>query len=260
MIRALYSGGTGMVAQELQLDSIANNLANVNTAGFKKSRIQFEDLFYQLIKAAGTETVDGGRVPAGIQIGLGVRPTSVQKIFTQGSFTETGNELDWAIAGDGFFKVIHNSEDAYTRAGTFSLDADGFIVTQSGDRLQPEFSVPTGTTTIDLSQDGLLTAYDANQQVLASTQITLSNFINPGGLRTFGGNLYVETEASGSPDESNPGDDGMGTLAQRFLETSNVDITEELVNMIITQRAFETNSKTVQTADRMIEIANTLIR
>ncbi len=260
MIRALYSGGTGMVAQELQLDSIANNLANVNTAGFKKSRIQFEDLYYQLIKAAGTETVDGGRVPSGIQIGLGVRPTSVQKIFTQGSFTETGNELDWAIAGEGFFKVIHNSEDAYTRAGTFSLDADGYIVTQAGDRLQPEFSVPSGTTSLDLSQDGLLTAYDANQQVLATNQYTLTNFVNPGGLRTLGGNLYVETEASGSPEEANPGEDGLGTLAQRFIETSNVDITEELVNMIITQRAFETNSKTVQTADRMIEIANTLIR
>lgn len=260
MIRSLYSGRTGMIAQELQLDSISNNLANVNTAGFKKSRIQFEDLFYQQIRAAGSETVDGGTVPAGIQIGLGVRPTSVQKIFTQGSFTETGNELDWAIEGNGFFKVIHNSEDAYTRAGTFSLDGDGFIVTQNGDRLQPEFSVPTGTTALVIDQNGLLTAYDANQQVLATNQYTLSDFINPGGLRALGGNLYIETEASGTPTEADPGDDSMGTIAQRFLETSNVDITEELVNMIITQRAFETNSKTVQTADRMIEIANTLIR
>ena len=260
MLRSLYSARTGMIGQQLQLDTISNNLANVNTAGFKKSRAQFEDLFYQQIRAAGTQNAGGGQVPAGIQIGLGVRPTSVQKIFTQGSFTQTGNELDWAIEGSGFFRVIHNEEEAYTRAGTFSRDSEGYIVTQNGDRLQPEFAIPAGTASIAIDSTGLLTALDANQQILASTQVTLFDFINPGGLKALGGNLFVATEASGDPVESQPGLNGMGTIAQRFLETSNVDITEEMVNMIITQRAFEVNSKAVQTADRLLEIGNTLVR
>lgn len=260
MIRSLYTARTGMVGQQLQLDTISNNLANVNTAGFKKSRAQFEDLFYQELRAVGAETASGGQVPAGIQVGLGVRPISVQKIFTQGNFVETGNELDWAIEGNGFFKVIHNDEEVYTRAGTFSRDGEGFIVTQDGDRLQPEFAIPEGTASIAIDNSGLLTALDVNQQILASTQLTLFDFINPGGLKALGHNLFAETEASGNPIEANPGIDGMGTIAQRFLETSNVDITEELVNMIITQRAFETNSKAVQTADRLLEITNTLVR
>jgi flagellar basal-body rod protein FlgG len=260
MIRSLFSGRTGMTGQQLQLDTIANNLANVNTAGFKKSRAQFEDLYYQEIRAMGTETADGTRVPSGIQVGLGVRPTSVQKIFTQGSLTETGNDLDFAIEGTGFFKVIRDGQDYFTRAGAFSLDADGNVVTQNGDRLQPEFTVPQGTTSIAITNTGLLEAKDAQQQVLGSVQLTLHSFINPGGLRSIGANLFLETEASGTPTEANPGTDGLGTIQQRFIEVSNVDVTEELVNMIITQRAFEVNSKTVTTADKLLEIANTLVR
>ncbi len=260
MIRALFSGRTGMTGQQLQLDTIANNLANVNTAGFKKSRTQFEDLYYQEIRAMGTETADGGRVPGGIQVGLGVRPTSVQKIFTQGSLTETGNDLDFAIEGAGFFKVVRNGLDYFTRAGSFSLDADGNVVTQNGDRLQPEFTVPQGTTSISINNNGLLTAKDAQQQVLATVQVTLHSFINPGGLRSNGANLFQETLASGTPTEANPGVDGMGTIQQRFIEVSNVDVTEELVNMIITQRAYEVNSKSVTTADKLLEVANTLVR
>ena len=260
MIRSLFSGRTGMTGQQLQLDTIANNLANVNTAGFKKSRAQFEDLYYQEIRAMGTETADGGRVPSGIQVGLGVRPTSVQKIFTQGSLTETGNDLDWAIEGNGFFKVVRDGQDYFTRAGAFSLDADGNVVTQNGDRLQPEFTVPQGTTSLAIDNNGLLTAKDAQQQVLATVQITLHSFINPGGLRSLGANLFQETEASGAPTEANPGNDGLGTIQQRFMEVSNVDVTEELVNMIITQRAYEVNSKSVQTADKLLEVANTLVR
>jgi len=260
MIRSLFSGRTGMTGQQLQLDTIANNLANVNTSGFKKSRAQFEDIYYQELRAMGTETVDGGRVPAGIQVGLGVRPTSVQKIFTQGSLIETGNELDFAIEGAGFFKVVRDGQDYFTRAGTFSLDADGNIVTQNGDRLQPEFTVPQGTTTISLGNTGLLTAKDAQQQVLATAQLTLHSFINSGGLRSVGSNLFIETDASGAPTEANPGSEGMGTVLQRFSEVSNVDVTEELVNMIITQRAYEVNSKSVQTADKLLEVANTLVR
>lgn len=260
MMRGLFTGKTGMTGQQLQLDTIANNLANVNTSGFKKSRIQFEDLFYQEIKAVGTETVDGGQVPAGIQVGLGAVPTSVQKIFTQGSLTETGNELDWAIEGNGFFQVIEDGEEFYTRAGVFTLDGDGFIVTQNGARLQPEFSVPPEAVSITIDSNGMLSAKDADQQIIANVQLTLHSFVNPGGLRSVGSNLFRETEASGAPTEANPGTDGLGTIVQRFIEISNVDVTEELVNLIITQRAFEVNSQTVDTADQMLEVANSLGR
>ena len=260
MIRALYSGRTGMAGQQLQLDTISNNLANVNTTGFKKSRTQFEDLFYQELRAMGTETVDGGRIPSGIQVGLGVQPTSVQKIFTQGSLTETGNDLDWAIEGRGFFQVIRNGEEYYTRAGAFTRDQDGYIVTQNGDRLQPEFAIPPEAVSVSVDSSGILIAKDAAQQEVARTQVTLYDFINPGGLRAEGANLFKVTEASGDAREANPGVDGLGILVQRFVEVSNVDVTEELVNLIITQRAFETNSKTVQTSDQLLEIANNLVR
>ena len=249
-----------MNAQELQLNVISNNLANVNTGGFKKSRTQFEDLFYQTLRSVGAETVDGGQVPTGIQVGLGVRPTSVQKIFTQGDYIETGNELDWAIEGDGFFNILRDGEDYYTRAGSFKLDSDGYIVTSNGDRLQPEFSVPDETTEIAIDSGGLLNALDAQQQIIASTQITLTTFINPAGLKAKGGNLFQPTEASGDPIDADPGVDGTGTIAQYFLETSNVNVTEEMVNLIITQRAFESNSKGITTADQLLEIANNLVR
>ncbi len=260
MIRALYSARTGMNGQQTQLDVIANNLANVNTGGFKKSRTQFEDLFYQSLRSVGAETVGGGVVPTGVQIGLGTRVTSVQKLFTQGQFTETGNDLDMAIEGDGFFKIIRDGEEYYTRAGSFKRDANGYIVTSNGDRLQPEFAIPDGTTDLAIDSSGLLTAKDNAQQALGSVQLTIHRFINPAGLRSVGGNLYMETEASGAATEANPGSNGVGSLAQHFLETSNVDITEEMVNLIITQRAYEVNSKAITTADQLLEIANTLKR
>ncbi len=260
MIRALYSARTGMNGQQMQLDVISNNLANVNTAGFKKSRLQFEDLFYQNIRAAGADTVGGNQVPTGIQVGLGVKPTSVSKIFTQGDYNETGNDLDWAIEGRGFFKIVRDGQEYYTRAGNFTRDSQGYVVTPNGDRVQPEFAIPAGTTTINIDSSGMLEALDSQQNILASTQITLHDFINPAGLKAVGGNLFQETPASGAPTEANPGTDGLGTIAQRYTETSNVDVTEELVNMIITQRAYETNSKAVQTADQLLQIANGLIR
>lgn len=260
MIRSLYSARTGMNGQQMQLDAISNNLANVNTAGFKKSRVQFEDLFYQTIRAAGVDTAGGGQVPTGIQVGMGVRPTSVAKIFTQGDYSETGNDLDWAIEGQGFFQIMRNGQEYYTRAGSFSRDSEGYIVTGNGDRLQPEFAIPQGTTTLALDGSGNLQAIDNQQNILASTQITLHDFINPGGLKAVGENLFMETEASGAAVEGTPGVDGMGRLSQHYIETSNVNVTEELVNMIITQRAYEVNSKAVQTSDRLLEIANGLIR
>ncbi|MDH3360629.1 MAG: flagellar basal-body rod protein FlgG [Desulfobulbaceae bacterium] len=260
MIRSLYSARTGMNGQQMQLDVISNNLANVNTAGFKKSRVQFEDLFYQNVRAAGVDTAGGGQVPTGIQVGMGVRPTSVAKIFTQGDYSETGNDLDWAIEGKGFFKIMRNGQEYYTRAGSFSRDSEGYIVTGNGDRLQPEFAIPQGTSTLALDGSGNLQAIDSQQNIIASTQITLHEFVNPGGLKAVGENLFQETEASGGPTENNPGVDGMGTLSQHYIETSNVNVTEELVNMIITQRAYEVNSKAIQTSDRLLEIANGLIR
>jgi len=260
MIRALYSSRTGMMAQQLQLDVVSNNLANVNTAGFKKAAAQFEDLFYQTVREVGVETAAGSQVPVGIQVGMGVRPTAVQKIFTQGDFQQTDNALDWAIEGDGFFQVIRDGAEYYTRAGTFKRDSDGFIVTPNGDRLQPEFAIPAGTVSIAIDRGGLLVAKDAAQATLGSVQITLHNFINPAGLKAAGANLYQVTDASGEPVELNPGTEGVGTIAQNVLETSNVDVTEEMVNLIITQRAYEASSKGIQTADRLLEIGNSLVR
>lgn len=260
MIRALYTSTTGMNAQELQLNVISNNLANVNTGGFKKSQTQFEDLFYHSVRAVGAETVDGGLVPTGIQVGMGVRPTAVYKIFTQGDFSQTGNELDWAVEGRGFFQIVRDGVEYYTRAGAFKLDQDGFIVTSNGDRLQPEFSLPADTVTVQIDANGLLSALDAAQQTIATVQVTLHDFINPAGLKAVGTNLFLPTEASGAPREENPGANGMGTVAQGVLETSNVNVTEEMVNLIITQRAFESNSKGVTTADQLLEISNNLVR
>ncbi len=260
MIRALYSARTGMDGQQTQLDVIANNLANVNTGGFKKSRVQFEDLFYQSLREVGAQTVGGGMVPTGVQVGLGTRVTSVQKLFTQGSFVQTGNDLDMAIEGDGFFKISRNGTDYYTRAGSFKRDADGYIVTANGNRLQPEFAIPDGTTELAIDSSGLLTAKNNAQQTLGSVQLTLVRFVNPAGLKSMGGNLFAETTASGAPEEDNPGSNGMGSIAQHFLETSNVDVSEEMVDLIITQRAYEVNSKAITTADQLMEIANSLKR
>lgn len=260
MIRALYSARTGLNGQQTQLDVISNNLANVNNGGFKKSRTQFEDLIYQTTRAVGAETVGGGQVPTGVQVGLGTRVTSVQKIFTQGDFSETGSELDMAIEGRGFFRILRDGDDFYTRAGSFKSDSEGFIVTSNGDRLQPEFAIPDQTTSLNIDSSGIIVAQDSASNVLATAQLTLTTFISPAGLRSEGGNLYTETEASGTPTEGNPGTNGIGTVAQRFLEISNVDVSEEIVNLIITQRAFEVNSKAVTTADQLLEIANNLKR
>jgi flagellar basal-body rod protein FlgG len=260
MLRGLWSAASGMNSQQLNLDVIANNLANVNTTGFKRSRADFEDLLYQTERMPGTENADGTQVPTGMQIGMGSRPTAVQKIFTQGDYENTGNELDWAIEGRGFFKVVSNGEELYTRAGAFKLDRDGYIVTSNGDRLQPEFAIPDGTTRISIDSYGLLVASDPGGAPLASVQLTTQDFANPAGLFSVGRNLYRPTQASGDPVEGNPGTENFGTIAQGFLEQSNVDVVKEMVDMIVTQRAYELNSKTVQTADEMLGLANNLKR
>ncbi len=259
-MRALWTGASGMNSMQLNLDVISNNLANTKTTAYKRSRADFEDLIYQTLKMPGTENGDGSQVPTGMQIGLGSRPAAVQKIFTQGDYENTGNNLDWAIEGRGFFKVLANGEEVYTRAGAFKLDRDGYIVTAEGYRLQPEFSVPQGTVTIDVDAYGLITASDQGGNPLAQAQLTITDFPNPSGLISMGRNLYRQSEASGDPVEGNPGTDNFGTIAQGFLEQSNVDVVLEMVDMIVTQRAYELNSKAVQTADEMMGIANNLKR
>ncbi len=260
MLRGLWSAASGMNSMQLNLDVISNNLANVNTVGFKRSRADFEDLLYQTIRMAGTENADGTQVPTGMQVGMGSRPTAVQKIFTQGDYENTGNDLDWAIEGRGFFKIISNGEELYTRSGAFKLDKDGYIVTSNGDKLQPEFAVPQGTSKISIDAHGLVVASDPSGNPLASAQLTIYDFVNPAGLYSIGRNYYRPTQASGDPIEGNPGTDNIGTIAQGFLEQSNVDVVKEMVDMIVTQRAYELNSKTIQTADSMLGLANNLKR
>ncbi|NPB08780.1 MAG: flagellar basal-body rod protein FlgG [Thermodesulfobacteria bacterium] len=260
MIRSLWTGATGMQAQQLKLDVIAHNLANVNTAGFKKSRVDFEDLLYQKLKLAGALNAEGNQVPVGMEIGLGVRPVAVSKVFSQGEYEQTNKELDLAIEGRGFFKVLVNGEELYTRAGHFKVDRDGYVVTPNGARLQPEFTVPNGTVRIEVTQDGLMTALDANGTALAQVQLLLYDFPNPAGLYAIGRNLYRASDAAGDVIEGQPGREGFGTIAQGYLEMSNVDVVEEMVQMIVTQRAYEANSKTIQTADNMLEMANNVKR
>ncbi len=260
MMRSLWSAATGMIAQQLNIDTISNNLANVNTIGFKKSRAEFEDLIYQSHKIAGSITQGDVRVPTGIQVGLGVRPTTVHKFFSQGDYQNTSNPLDMAIEGDGFFQVMVGDEVAYTRAGAFKLNQDGTIVSANGYVLQPEFTVPAETKHISITEGGTITALDANGEELATADIPLYTFINPAGLEARGKNLYTPTEASGEATEGEPGVDNTGTIAQGFLEMSNVEVVEEMVGMIVGQRAYEVNSKAIQTSDQMLQIAVQLKR
>ena len=260
MMRSLWSAATGMIAQQLNIDTISNNLANVNTIGFKKSRAEFEDLIYQNHKIAGSITQGDVRVPTGIQVGMGVRPTTVHKFFSQGDYQNTSNPLDMAIEGEGFFQVQVGDEVAYTRAGAFKLNQDGTVVSANGYVLQPEFTVPAETKHISITEGGTITALDANGEELATADIPLYTFINPAGLEARGKNLYTPTEASGEAVEGEPGVDNTGTIAQGFLEMSNVEVVDEMVNMIVGQRAYEVNSKAIQTSDSMLQIAVQLKR
>jgi flagellar basal-body rod protein FlgG len=250
-----------MAAQKLNMDVIANNLANVNTSGFKKSRADFEDLLYQNLKSPGADTSSGGQIPTGIQVGMGTRPVSVQKIFSQGDYTQTDNQFDLAIEGNGFFKILSNGEEMYIRSGAFKLDSEGYLVTSNGDRLQPEFSIPTSTVTFNVDPGGNMVAMESDgETVTASAQLTIYGFTNPSGLLSVGGNRFRQTASSGDPVEGNPGVDGLGTIAQGFLEMSNVDVVEEMVNMIAGQRAYEISSKSIKAADEMMQMANNIKR
>lgn len=262
MIRALWTAGTGMNVQQMNLDVIANNIANVNTNGFKKSRADFQDLMYQTLRLQGARTEGGAMVPTGIQIGLGAMLSSVQKVFQQGDYQRTDNELDVAIEGNGFFQVnMPSGEKAYTRAGALKTDAEGKIVTSDGYTIEPSLTIPARTTSISIENDGSVSVQIQGQTAPQSLgRIELATFINPTGLRAIGKNLFMETDASGTPTTGNPGQNGIGTVLQGFLEMSNVNVMQEMINMIIGQRAYEVNSKAIQAADEMLQMSNNLRR
>jgi len=260
MLRGMWSAKSGMAAQQMTIDVIANNLANVNTTSFKKSRSEFQDLMYQTLSQAGSITEEGGQIPTGIAIGMGTRPMGVHKQFMQGDFKETKSELDIAIEGKGFFRVLSNDEELYTRAGNFKLDTDGNLVTPNGEPLQPGFTIPTDTISVTIDKDGTVTVFDPSGAGSTIGEIELYSFTNPAGLLSLGRNLYQQNDASGEAIAGTPGSDGMGTLVQGFLEMSNVDVVEEMVSMIMAQRAYEINSKAIQTCDSMLQVANNIKR
>jgi flagellar basal-body rod protein FlgG len=260
MLRALYSAAAGMQSQQMNLDVISNNLANVNTTGFKKSKIEFQELLYETTRAAGSDQGNGNLLPSGIQVGQGSRPVATSKIFTTGDLTQTGAQLDVAVQGDGFFEVQRSDGTlAYTRDGALKTSADGRIVTSDGLPLQGGFQpVPSGTTNITISSNGQVTYTTASGAT--TFRVQLVRFNNPSGLSSLGNNLYQETPASGTPELGNPGDNGFGTLNQGYLEMSNVQVVEEMVNLILAQRAYEVNSKAVQASDEMMQESNNLHR
>ncbi len=254
---SLYSAATGMEAQQLNLNTIANNLANVNTPGFKRSKIEFQDLLYQTPRASGADSGGGNLVPTGIEVGNGSRVAATAKVFTQGQLTATGEKLDIAIQGDGFYEIQRpDGTRGYTRDGSFKLNAQGQVVTADGmpvlSGMQP---IPPGATSVSVSQDGQVTVQTANGTQTFSLQ--LARFANPAGLRSMGGNLYEETAASGTPELGRPGEQGFGQTIQGYVENSNVNIVEEMVGLILAQRAYEINSKSIQTSDEMLQnVAN----
>ena len=262
MIRSLWTSATGMQAQALNLDVISNNLANVNTSGFKKSRAEFQDLLYETLLPAGTSSSQDTEIPAGIQLGHGTRPSTVLKLFSQGNMENTQNELDLAIEGDGFFQItLPNGETAYTRDGAFKLDSDGRIVNSDGFTMEPEIAIPSDAMSISVGLDGTVSVLQAGESTPSEIgTIELARFINPAGLISMGKNLFIPSEASGNEMTGTAGEDGIGTLAQGFLEMSNVSVVDEMVNMITAQRAYESNSKAIQAADDMLQLANNVKR
>jgi flagellar basal-body rod protein FlgG len=262
MIRALYTAATGMEAQQLNIDVIANNLANVGTSGFKKSRADFQDLLYQTLREPGGPATGTTQVSTGVQVGLGVKPAAVSRIHLQGDFTQTTNPLDLAVGGEGMFQVtLPDGSTAYTRAGAFKLDSTGSMVTSEGDALTPQITVPQGAESISIGNDGTVSVKLPGQSSASQVgQIQTARFANPAGLRAEGRNLFLETETSGTPQLGTPGQDGLGELNQGFLESSNVSVVEELVAMITGQRAYEINSRAIAAADEMLRATAALGR
>ncbi len=256
MIRSLHIARTGLDAQQTQLDVISNNLANVATHGYKKGRAVFEDLLYQIIRQPGAQSSQQTQLPSGLQLGVGVRPVATERIFTQGNLQQTGNALDVAINGRGFFQIqTPDGGTAYTRDGSFQVDSQGNLVTASGYLVLPNIQIPQDALVVSIARDGIVSVTQPGNPntVIQLGQIQLAGFINPAGLQSQGENLFIETAASGPPLVGNPGADGLGLLNQSFVETSNVNVAEELVNMIIAQRAYELNSRAITTSDQMLQ-------
>ena len=261
MIRALFSSATGMESQQMNLDVIANNLANVNTTGFKKSKIEFQDLLYQTTRTAGAEQGAGNQLPTGMQIGHGSRAVATSRIFTTGELTQTGEEMDVAIAGDGFFQVqMPDGTQAYTRDGAFKLSSNGAVVSSDGMQVLGGFPpIPATTIAVTISPSGEISLTDASG-TSPQGRVTMTRFANPAGLEAVGRNLFKESPASGPPETGNPGEGGFGQLQQNYLEMSNVKVVEEMVKLIMAQRAYEVNSKAIQAADEMMQQSNNLSR
>jgi flagellar basal-body rod protein FlgG len=255
MMNALWVSKTGLSAQDTQLATVSNNLANVSTVGFKRDRVTFEDLLYQIRRQPGAQSSENNQLPSGMQIGTGVRIVATQKEFTEGSLQVTGNALDVAINGRGFFEVLlPDGTTAYSRNGQFQLSRDGEIVNADGLLLQPAITIPPSARSITVGKDGTVSiVLPGESEAQQIGTINISDFVNPAGLEAIGGNLFLETTASGNPTNGTPGLDGLGTLQQSMLENSNVDVVEELVNMITTQRAYEMNAKVISTSDQMLQ-------
>ncbi|GJL75506.1 MAG TPA: flagellar basal-body rod protein FlgG [Nitrosomonas sp.] len=255
MIRSLWISKTGLDAQQTKMDVISNNLANVSTNGFKRARAVFEDLLYQTIRQPGAQSSQQTQLPSGLQLGVGVRPVATENIFTQGSLQQTGNSRDIAIQGEGFFQVLMpDGTTAYTRDGAFQSDVNGQLVTSSGFVIQPAITIPPNTLSITVARDGTVSALvPGSATPIQVGNVQLASFINPAGLQKVGENLYLETASSGVANPNAPGTNGLGLLNQGFVETSNVNVVEELVGMIQTQRAYEINSKSIETSDQMLQ-------
>ena len=260
MIKAMRTAASGMEAQQMNVDNIANNLANVNSTGFKKSRVEFQDVLYKNYRRAGTASSALTTVPTNLAIGYGARPVATMREFSVGDFSSTGNALDLAISGEGFFQIqMPDGTTNYTRDGAFKLSAEGELVTSDGFFVYPEISIPEDATSISISITGevevLVVGNDEPQEI---GQLELARFINPAGLSAVGHNLFTQTGASGDPILGNPGEEGLGTIDQGYLEMSNVEVVDEMVNMIVAQRAYEINSKVIKTSEDMTQIANNL--
>ena len=257
MLRALNTAATGMVAQQTNVDVIANNLANVSTTGVRRSRVEFHGLIYQTVRTAGGTTGNGQALPTGIQLGHGARSVSTEFMHNQGALAQTGNALDLAIEGAGFFRLVTPSgELVYTRAGNFKADAQGQVVTVDGYLLDPAINIPNDATSITITPDGTVSVQLAGQTATQQVgQITLVSFANPGGLKAIGRGMYMPTDGSGGPLEAVPGDQGLGTIGQGMLESSNVEVVNEMVDLIASQRAYEVNQRVVQAADDMLRKA-----
>ncbi len=255
MMRSLWVSKSGMEAQQIQLDHISQNLANSSTNGYKQSHAVFEDLMYQNLRQSGSSSSEQTQLPTGLQVGLGVRPVSTSRQFTQGNLQQTSNSMDLAVQGKGFFQVtMPDGTTGYTRDGSFQLDAQGQLVTNNGHLVQPGITIPANSTGMTVGNDGTVTVTLPGQTTPQNLgQIQLASFINPAGLDPKGQNIFAETAASGSPQTAAPGSNGMGSLSQGFVETSNVNVVQELVTMIQTQRAYELNSKAIQTSDQMLQ-------